>query len=152
MPAKVKVGIVALCDAVYKDEGSNKVIIAGLYSGDIITEGTPHDMRFALYAEVFPPDTLKHVMDIQFWFGGKQLGGVKAEITSPVVGQSTALMLQQFPLVGDLPAKLELKMVWDGGRPVTILSKQVSLRSAPTASPPPRARSPRAARAKASKS
>lgn len=133
MPSKVKVGIVALCDAVYRDEGSNKIIIAGLYSGDILTDGNPSDLRFALYAEVFPPDTLTHTMDVQFWFGGKQLGGVKAEITAPVAGASSSILLPQFPLSGELPAKLELKMIWDHGRPTTILSKQISRRAAPTA-------------------
>lgn len=132
MPGNLKPGVVALCDAVYKDEATNKIVIAGLYAGNVITDGAPHDMRFALYAEFVLPDNNPHDLDIQFWIGKVQVGSARSQVLQPPEAPNVSLMLNQFTLQGTIPGTLSIKACLDGGRPIKILEKDLLLRS-PTA-------------------
>ena len=153
MSKRFRPGIVSISDAVYKDEASNKIVIAGLYSGNIVTEGGPSDLRFALYAEFFVPDAEEHDLDIQFWVGKRQVGGARSQVKADDPSLPLAIMLSQFSLgVGGatLPATLRIKAVLDAGNPLIVLEKKIIPRNpTATASPPLAARSRRVARAKA---
>jgi hypothetical protein len=148
---KIRTGIVALCDGVYKDEATNKMVLSGLYSGDIISNGSDQDLRFALYVELFLPDDQEHEVDLQFWRGGKHTGGGKAMVSQSETDVPHSILVPQFSLAGPLPATFELKVALDGAKPSAILRKALLPRADPTASPPPSARSRNAPRAKASK-
>ena len=126
MPAKPKLGLVAICDAVYKDEQSNKPILAGVFSGDILVSAFPAELRVALYIEIQIPEPGPHEVDIQFHVGGKLLGGGKSQPTSAVKNETTMLLLQGVTLC--LQTSITTRRPCSRARPLT---KKRSVRIAP---------------------
>lgn len=121
-------GFAALCDAVYRDEQSNKAILAGVYSGDVNVESLPFELRFGLYIEVTSPADGDHEIDLQFYINGKQIGGAKAGILATVKGKNAALLVPTFGILISDPASLEIKGVFEGGRAVSLLKKRIDVR------------------------
>jgi hypothetical protein len=152
MAKRPRVGIIALCDNVYKDEETNKIIIAGLYSGDIFISGFPAELRLSCYAELFIDDEEIHEADFQFFVGGKRRGGALVQFSVADPRSPASILIPPFGLPIEQPSQIELRLSLDESGAVKVLSKSVNLReTGPTVSPQPPARSPRGARTKASK-
>lgn len=126
----MKTGIVALCDAVYKDEQSNKAILAGLYSGGIVLDQMPVEFRFSLYIEVFLPDSRDHEIDLQFFEGGKHRGGAMIQASAVDPSDPVTLIVPQVGLLIAKPTTFELRASLDGGKPSRLLRKAIIGREA----------------------
>lgn len=152
MPAKYRFGIVAMCDAVYKDERTNKGILAGVYSGDVVAEKFPLDLPVGFYIEMTPETGGNHSIELKFCVNGKHRMGAIIEVGETLPGVPAMLLLPTMSIRFEKPGLFEIKFCSDGSRGVSILKKAIIQRDpAPTASPPPPVRSPRGARAKASR-
>jgi hypothetical protein len=127
---KVKFGMVALCDNVYRDQLSSKPILAGMYSGDLLLDTVPGQLRLALYAELYVPSADPHSVDLTFFLGKKKFGEAsvtveQANLTDPVV-----MILPAITFNVDAPATLEIRAGIDGGRTAAILKKGIRLQAA----------------------
>lgn len=152
MPTKFRLGIVAMCDAVYKDERTNKGILAGVYSGDVVAEKFPLDLPVGFYIELTPDTGGNHSIELKFYIDGKHRMGAIIELGETLPGVPAMLILPTMSIRFEKPCLFEMKFCAEGSRAVSILKKAITERGPiPTASPPPRVRSPRAARAKASR-
>lgn len=125
MPAKF--GICALCDNVYKDEATNKVVLAGLYTGDIVVESLPADLRASMYLEVVLPDTAEHQVDLQLFVDGKHTGGAKATVATRQAKAVFGLIIPGLQLKIAAEAKLEFRASVDDQKPVSLFKKRVAV-------------------------
>jgi hypothetical protein len=67
----LKFGNAILCDDIRREEGNNKYILIGIYSGDIILSNMPAEFQLAFYIEIFAP--AGHY-DLQIRLSGPQKG------------------------------------------------------------------------------
>lgn len=150
MPAKFRFGIVAMCDVVYKDERTNKGILAGLYSGDVIAEKFPLDLPVSFYIEASPDIGGSHNIDLKFYINGRHHMGAKIELGDTLANVPAMLLIPPITLRFDKPCTFEMKFCVEGSRAVSILKKAITARDpTPSASLPPSVRSRRGPRAKA---
>jgi len=147
-----KIGTVAMCDAVYKDERTNKAILAGLYSGDVIAERFPIDLTVSFYVEVISDTGGTPEIEINFYMDGKHFMGASVDLRDTIAGVPAMLLLTGLSMRFEKPCRLEMKLCAEGSEAISILSKEITTRDLPpSASPPLPKRSRRDARSKASK-
>jgi len=152
MPAKFRFGIVAMCDAAYKDERTNKSILAGVYSGDVASEQFPFELPVAFYVEITPTVGGSHSIELRFYIDGKHQMGGMVELRETIAGIPTTLIMPTMSISLERPCTLEVKFCAEGSRAVSILKKRITRPVLkPNASPLPAARSRRDVRVKASK-
>jgi hypothetical protein len=150
MPAKFRFGIVAMCDAVYKDERTNKGILAGVYSGDVVAEKFPLDLPVGFYIEVTPDTGGSHRIELRFCVNGKHRMGAIIDLGETLPGVPAMLLLPTMSIPFENPCLFEVKFCAEGSRTVSILKKAITQRGpAATASPLSPTRSRRAAPVKA---
>lgn len=122
--AKLKLGAVAVCDAVYRDVATNKAILAGVYAGDIVVTQFPASLPLAFYIEIWstePPE-----IDVQFWLDDKHIGGGVASLDQSA-GAPIMLMLSGVHLVAERPSEFSIKIAGKGLTKQTILRKTIRL-------------------------
>lgn len=68
---KLKVTNAILCDDIRKEQGTNKAILIGVYSGDLVLPTIPADVQLAVYLELVAPAGA-YVVEIKF--SGPQKG------------------------------------------------------------------------------
>ena len=122
-------GFVEICDAVYKDEKTNKVVIAGLFGGDIYLDMMPMDLRIALFLDVVTPAAGEHSIELQFFVGKQLVGGAEAAMEGPA-GAKGGLLFPPFSIPFARPSTLEIKGSWNGGRSRVLMKKLVLVKEA----------------------
>jgi len=141
-----------MCDAVYKDERTNKGILAGVYSGDVLADNFPLDLLVAFYVEVTPDIGGTHNIELKFYVDGKHRVGAMVELLDTLPGTPAMILIPTIPMRFEKPEVFEMKFYAEGSRAVSILKKSITRRGpVPSASLPNSAQSQRAARAKASR-
>jgi hypothetical protein len=130
---KLKTGTVALCDIVYKDEMTNKPILAGVMGGGLLIESFPFDLRLGLYLEIYPQDLHSHEYDLQVFVGKNHIGGSKMAAASQNVQDPLGLIIPQFPAPVTEPTTLEIRLSVDGLPAQRLLRRTVGLKTDPSA-------------------
>lgn len=128
--------LVAMCDAVYVDALTNKHILAGLYSGDVLLNAFPSELRVCFYIDFRLPDTEEHEFDLQIYLDRKRVAGAKGPIRNVGGNETIAFGTPTFSLAIRNPSTLTLKAALDGGTPKRIFTRKVRPRDS-TSSPPP---------------
>jgi hypothetical protein len=110
------------------DARSNKVVIAGMYSGNVLLDSFPSDLSVALYIEVRAEGDVD--LDLDFYLKKTIVAKGSARITGvqPTVGPATLLFP---PFTMHIPEStfLEVKASVNGAQPVSVLKKAVNLRA-----------------------
>ena len=125
MAKKLKVGNAILCEYVAMG-ANNKHILINVFSGDVIVQEMPADLRFGLYVELARPQS-PHTEKFTFQIlvnGEVKIGGEFEMVDDTTVG---IVMLQQFPLRILVPSTINLVLTAEGYAKATALSKTVSL-------------------------
>ncbi|MBX6368373.1 MAG: hypothetical protein IRZ04_10335 [Rhodospirillales bacterium] len=123
-----------LCDAVYRDAGSNKAVLAGVYSGDILADRLPGAFKIAMYLEFFPEKGCSHKIELSVLLGGKKYGQAIIE-TAASDDSPITLLMPPILVKTDEPARLQVHAKVDGRRSFRLIDKQIRLRSPPAAAP-----------------
>ena len=143
-------GNALLCDAIYQDRITNKMVLAGVYSGSISLSEIPSAFNASLYSEYWPETIGLKEIDVQFLIGGDLIGGAKIALVIGDLSLPAILIVPNFHFAVQAPGQLVVQAVTSDGRTLSLFSKNVDLKSS-TASPPPSSRSRPAPRTKASK-
>jgi len=128
---------VILCDHAYADRLSNKAIIAGVYSGDILLSSVPGIVRFSIYAEYIPDNDGDQVITLDIHLDRKRVAGGELKISGGIAGVPAMLLVPPVEINIERPSLFELRAYIDGGRPVNILKKRLIVRAEAVFSNPP---------------
>lgn len=116
-----------MADNVYRDENSKKIIISGMYPGNIITDKFPLDFRFAFYTEIFFPDEREYELDLEFLFDKKKRGGAKATLGGSPPGLPSIFVIPQIDFRFETPGNLEARLTVEGITSPTIFRRRIAL-------------------------
>lgn len=145
---KIKFGAALLCDQIYVDESTKKIILAGVYSGDVTVPEYPAQFDAALFLEIFAENDEAIDLDIQLYVGKRLRGGARMRLGGFDHNTPATAIVPHMTIVAESPSPLEIRISCDGGKPTRVLRRNL-LRAGSTASPPPSAQSPTVARKKA---
>lgn len=123
----IRFGTVLVCDNIYRDVDSNKIILAGVFSGTITVPQVPSLVRLSLYAEFFSKLSEEYSIDIQIFLGDKKHGGLKSRVSTFAQNSPSILSTPQFDLVVTKNITLIIKAIIDEGRPKVILKKSIAV-------------------------
>jgi len=123
-----KFGTVALCDQVYMDKDTGKTILAGMFSGDILTDRFPSMVPCAFYVEIrdlietSPAATFEIVVGKKIW---------KRATTTIDTSDSKGpaiLVFQAENLLFSEPSTIRLQAKIGSSKKITLMEKTVTLR------------------------
>ena len=120
-----KFGNVLLCDAVYVDRTSNKAVLAGVFSGDILVKELPVTFSAAIYAEYWPKRAGDISVDLMIFVNDIKIGGAKLEMSDVRIDGAAMLVVPSYQFVFEKTGTLEIHASVDGSAPVSILSKKL---------------------------
>lgn len=130
-------GNTILCDNVYVDRESGKPILAGVFSGDIVLPSVPFRMRCSIYCVFMPPQSGAHRIEMKFFLDRKQVASATLEARDTIAGTPALLVVPQLEMGIDKQVRLQVMASANGGRVITLLRKQITVRSpASTLTPP----------------
>lgn len=121
-------GPALVCDAVYKDQATNKAVLAGVYSGYMIAEQFPIVLPLAAYIEVISSEGGEFDVEIRFMVNRIQAATMNLDIQRAEPGVPALVLLQPIPLTITVPGSIELQVRANKGRYKTVLRKEVVLR------------------------
>jgi hypothetical protein len=121
---KPKFGITAVCDAAYRDALTNKAIIAGLFTGDIVASEYPAVVPLSFFIELENPQDVDERLEFEILVGGELVGVAPAEVDRSLPG-TAVLLFSGFPVQITEPGLLEMRVKYSGGR-FTILKKKIT--------------------------
>lgn len=124
-------GHTILCDYVYVDRESQKPVLAGVFSGDMVVPVFPTQIRCSIYAELLPPKNGSHKIEMKLLLGKKQMAGAIIEVRDAIVGTPAQLIVPQFDMRIDEETTFVVNASTNGGRVITLLRKQIILRAQP---------------------
>lgn len=115
------------CDAIYVDGQSQKLVLAGVYSGDLNFTEMPARVRLSFFMDMVPDADGNSRLDAQFFLDSKQIGGAIMELRGLQAGKSATVMIPHAEVEVHKPSRFRLKVAVDGARAVTVLDKQMLL-------------------------
>ncbi len=105
----VEIGAVIICDDVRK-ENTNKDILIGVYSGDIILPSFPSELALAIWIELIPKQIGEHELEFRLSLAGQQLATFMLKATVPKLGSSsTAIPGFRLGVAGETELLLEIR-------------------------------------------
>lgn len=122
--AKPRFGIVALCDGVYKDEQTGKVVLAGIFTGNIVV-AMPGIVHASIFVGIENPEDLEPKVEFDLRINGKTAG--RAGLTLVSDGEQASIILGNIPLFFTEAGSFELRATFGGGRSISLLKKSVTL-------------------------
>lgn len=132
---ELNVGNVMLCDDIRQEQGNNKFILIGVYSGDIIISELPADISLAFYMEIKAP---KGHHQIEIRLSGPQKGGqaiLKSQFEHSGVGTGTIASPRiNISMAEEGPFRIDMRA--GTGRWVNLISKRVMLNPNALQAPP----------------
>lgn len=125
---KPKFGIVAVCDAAYRDVMSGKAVIAGLFTGDILSSNYPAMFPVTFFVELLNPEEVDDRLEFEVWVG--DVVSARAETEVPRDNPGPAILLfASLPLQLPGPTTVKLKVRSSSGL-TTILTKRTGFNTA----------------------
>lgn len=121
----IRFGTVLVCDNIYRDVDSNKIILAGVFSGTITVPLVPSLVRLSLYAEFFAKQADDYSVELQIFLGDKKYGGLKSKMMIAASTSPSILSTPQIDLIVDKNNTLIVKAIIDGGKPKVIFRKEI---------------------------
>lgn len=114
-------GAAMLCDAVYRDDATNKMVLAGVYTGDIIAQSFPLNIRGALYLEVRVKEA--GILDVTFFEDSEPIGGAEAEVNANPSGPSVLVLPLQ--IEAKLPLVISIRAGAKGEKSTVVMRKVI---------------------------
>jgi hypothetical protein len=129
-------GAVLVCDDIRRDT-SNKDIIIGVYSADIVMSSVPHWMTIAFYLEYLPSETGEQLVELRFGLTHMGLVAVNikidafdlAPVSMPVTGLQMLIDREGELLI---EASFDSKKTWQ-----ELKRKKIKVGQLPAATPLP---------------
>lgn len=128
----LRFGNCLLADNVYVDRDTNKVVVAGMYSGDIRMGALPSSINVSFYLECWIADSAEHEVDVKILLNGDQLGGVVIKIRSADPETPAVLASPVIHMSIQKEGALELRATADGGKSKRLLFKKIQHGIVPT--------------------
>lgn len=123
-------GIVALCDAAYRDDLTGKSVLAGVYSGPVVVTQFPASFRAVFYIELFLPDKLGHRLEIRSLVNGEVQGVATFKARAADPDLPTVLLTPPRDLTLEAPGEIQLTLSVDDDPPRALIVKQIRADSA----------------------
>lgn len=124
----IRVANAILCDDI-RQEISNKLILIGVYTHDILVPAFPTTINLALVAETWFDSVGEKKLSVRYLVDGSERGGMTATLRIMEPAEPFILTLPPIPVQIFQPGKLDVQATVDDGRPVPIISRQLRLQS-----------------------
>ena len=131
-----RIGNALLCDIVYHDRATNKVVLAGVFSGSISLGEVPAAFNASLYAEYWPSKLGPTEVDIQFLVNGELVGGAKIHIDVTDLESPAILIVPNYQFVIVASGEIVARAIVASGKTLPIFSKKIEVKAS-TVSPQP---------------
>lgn len=122
----LKLGNVVLCDYVARGH-ANKFNLVNAISGDITIAGTPADVNFGLYLELFAPDNPLGNFKLEVLFDGQIIFAAEGEGSTQSGGQAGVIAVPLFPIKVQNNGILEVYVSSAGLKRTRALQKRIAI-------------------------
>lgn len=117
-------GTTIICDNVYKDESTKKIVLAGVYAGSIVASAAPVVIRLTIYCEFWADKEGDHQLELRFYVGGKQFAGIKADLAGARPSEAAIVVSTPFDVTFSEPTTFEVRGIIAGGKPKLLLKRE----------------------------
>lgn len=118
-----KIDIAIMCEYLTESKG-NKHTLVNVIPGNLVVNEFPAQLPVAFYFEVTPKITETADYQVEIKFGKKRAAVAEAHIEF-VGGKQGVIALPVGLLKAESPGEIRVTISRDGGRPVTLLKKQI---------------------------
>jgi len=126
MPDKhaIKIKSAILCDDI-RQEKNNKLILIGVFSGNIMLHDFPGMIAPQIYIEWVLDRPGEHKFTIKYELGGEKRKEIKGNYKLLESNEVASLVLPPVLLEIERPTKLDVVLRLDDGSPINILTKKI---------------------------
>lgn len=113
-----------LCDDIRPERDTNKHILIGVFSGDLVVPEFPATLAPALYVEYWAQRKGKFEFSISYSWQGKNIVPIRGRLETLEEGV-VVLVLPQAVMEVSEPTRLEVSMTVGTDAPIALVSKKV---------------------------
>jgi hypothetical protein len=119
------IGMVAVCDQIYRDVATNKIVLAGMFTGDLVVQTFPAQISLAIYLELVWASVGEIEFDLSVTASGVQIGKVRDKIQHADQHMPAVIVLPASPFVIEQAGVIEMTIALNGGRRRTAFRKRL---------------------------